>query len=61
MALDVVKNSLNLTFPDMYEPLLERVNRLGYSWVSYDVAEVTGVNSKTKHSYQIESIVRFMY
>jgi hypothetical protein len=32
-----------------------------YSWVSYDVTEVTGVNSKTKHSYQSESIVRFMY
>jgi hypothetical protein len=29
-------------------------------WVSYDVTEVTGVNSKTKHSYQSESIVRFM-
>jgi hypothetical protein len=29
-----------------------------YSWVSYDVTEV---NSKTKHSYQSESIVRFMY
>ena len=34
-----------------------------YSWVSYDVTEVRGggVNSKTKHSYQSESIVCFMY
>ena len=35
-----------------------------YSWVSYDVTEVTGGgggNCKTKHSYQSESIVCFMY
>ena len=37
-----------------------------YSWVSYDVTEVRGVgggggNCKTKHSYQSESIVCFMY
>ena len=40
-----------------------------YSWVSYDVTEVTGAggggggggNCKTKHSYQSESIVCFMY
>ena len=32
-----------------------------YSWVSYEVTEVTGVISKTKHSYQSDSIIRFMY
>ena len=34
-----------------------------YSWVSYDVTEVPGGggNCKTKHSYQSESIVCFIY